>query len=117
MELIEQELDFLTGLGAARQGEGAAVGGGEDHVQHPEGDHFFEDGAGGQAGGQSAQPRPQGGGQGEGQEADQDMSLNALFEFMVYGPDAEVPFKVAEGLLDLDELGDSAPISPRDRCR
>ena len=109
MEALKEQRDIVVGLRVPREGELAAVGGGEDDVDHLQGGHFFEDGAGREAGSKAAGAPTQRGVQGEGEKADEDVGLDAALQLMIDGADAEVAFEIAEGFLYLDELEVALP--------
>ena len=104
VKAIEEELHVVVGLGVTRESEGATVGSRELHIDHLKSSHFFECGAGSEAGSEVAQARLQSGVQSEGDEADEDVGFRAILELVVDRTDAQIAFEVAKGFLDADEL-------------
>jgi hypothetical protein len=80
LEVFGQQPSVGSELGIAAQDQSAAIGGGQVHVQHPDGGELVEDGARGQAGGKRAKPRARGDMQAVGEESDEDVRFAAAFE-------------------------------------
>ena len=87
MQLVQQELLILTGLGVTGKDDGAAISGGELDIEHLHGRHFGEYLGRGKPRGDLAQATFQGDPQTVGQEADKDMGFDAIIVLVVDGPD------------------------------
>ena len=85
LEVFGQQLLVGSELGIAAQDQGAAIGGGQVHVEHLDGGELIEDGARGQAGGKRAEARAQGDMQAVGEESDEDVRFDAAFELVIDG--------------------------------
>ena len=100
---------FGLGLRVARQGQLAAIGGGQMAVHYLQslelGDHLSRCGAAGQ-GSQLGLQRDL---QASGQEGHEDVGLDALFGLVEDRPDGQVVLDFFEGLLDRGELDVERP--------
>jgi len=102
--LVQQDAVFGFGLRVARQGQLAAVGGGQVHIHHLQGlelrDHLARRGAAGQRSELGLERDLQA----VSQEGHEDVGLDALFGLVEDRPDGQVVLDLLEGLLDLGEL-------------
>jgi len=108
-ELLDQK--FLVGgeFGVTAEDQGAAVGGGEMHVEHLHGGELVKHGPGGETGGERLESCAQRDVQTVGQEGDEDVRLDALLELVVDRAQLQIVLHGLEGSLDLDELDIERP--------
>jgi hypothetical protein len=103
VELVEQQLEILPGLGVAREDQVAAVGGRQVYVDHLHGLELFENGARRESGHLGLGSLLQGHLQAVAQEADEDVRFDTFIFLVVDGADGEVVLEFLEGLLDFGE--------------
>ena len=109
VELLQEDLLIDVGFGVAAQDQGAAIGGGEMHIEHLDGGELLEHGARRESRRQWLEPRAQRDVQAIGHEGDKDVGLDAAFELVVDRAQLQIVLQVLERRLDLGELDVELP--------
>jgi hypothetical protein len=109
VESVEEERLVVVGLGVAGEDDGAAVSGGDLHVEHLHRAHLRESFGWSEARSEGLEPLLERDPEAIGHKADKDMCLDAVVFLVMDRADRQVVFHLLEDLFDLGELEVIAP--------